>query len=580
MENSINFEDIFQYTSNAILVTDQNGKITHINNNATAILELDLDLIVGKHISDMLPLTEDLIDKCLSKRQKIFGHQIIGKKIQFVINLTPVVKQNQLLGAVCNFQKNSQFEISAQKSKSYIALNRQLETIFQASSDGLWVCRGDGKIISANKASEKLNGIDAAAIIGKNIKGLLESKVFDKSVTVKVMTSKKQETVMQYIAKTNKFLLSTGTPSLDDNGNIDLIVVNERDMTELNTLRKSYEKSQQEKQKYQEELSELSLRELEKSSIIAESNQMRNLHQMALKLSNIGASNILILGESGTGKSLLAKFIHKGSNRRSKPFVEVNCAALPENLLEAELFGYKKGAFTGASNKGKVGLIELAQGGTLFLDEIGDMPILLQSKLLKYLDDGEIRKVGGTELIKISCSTIAATNKNLKELVSAKEFREDLYYRLSSFVLDLPSLKNRIDDIPGLVRFYLNEFNKKYSTNKNITPYGLNYLLNHPFPGNIRELKSIIENAVVFCETNKIDDFIKASTPTDRQDNKEQLQFIDDNDNLNLAARVENLERQILQRAKEKFHTTRKIAVNLGVSQPTVVRKMQKYDIN
>ena len=295
----------------------------------------------------------------------------------------------------------------------YEILSRQFETIFHSSSDGIWVCDGKGVVININEASETLNGIRAEDVIGRNIKDLVKRKIFDQSVTTRVLATGKRQTVMQHIPKTGKYLLSTGTPSLTEDGKIALIVVNERDMTELNTLRKQFEQSQQAREKYRQELTDISLLELERNDIIAESAAMRRILQMALKLSQIGASNILILGESGTGKGLLARFIHKNSSRNNHPLVEINCAALPENLLEAELFGYEKGAFTGADEKGKIGLFELAQGGTLFLDEIGDMPLPLQAKLLKYLDNHEIRRVGGTRSIKVECATIAATNKDL-----------------------------------------------------------------------------------------------------------------------------------------------------------------------
>jgi len=579
MGESISYEDVFQYTSNGVLVTDRTGSITHINNRAIAILCLENTTIAGKSVGDVLPLTGELVQTCVTTREPILGRQILGQRAQFVVNVTPVIKRDRVVGSICNFQKLSVFEVSAQQTQSYKALSQQLEVIFQASSDGIWVCDGNGRIISINRASEKLNGVGAADIVGKHIVDLLDRKIFDKSVSIKVMASKQRETVMQYIARTDKFLLSTGTPSLDEDGNISLIVVNERDMTELNALRENYDRSQKEKEKFREELSELSLRELAHKSIIADSSKMRNIKQMALKLSSLGASNILILGESGTGKGLLAKLIHKSGKRRAQPFIEINCAALPENLLEAELFGYEKGAFTGADNRGKIGLIELAQGGTLFLDEIGDMPILLQAKLLKYLDDQEIRRIGGTKSIKISCATIAATNQDIKKLIGKKAFREDLYYRLSSFVLELPPLSERTDDIPGLVRFYLNEFNKKYDCNRVITPHGVRFLMNYRFPGNIRELKSIIENAVVLSESNRIDEFIEISTVTTRPDHREAQYRSEDEDSLDLTGRLERLEKHILQSARERCRTTREIAARVGISQPSVVRKLQKYDI-
>lgn len=579
MKETITHEDIFQYTSNGVLATDKDGIIIHINSKAEAVLKLDARAHIGKNIMNILPLTGNPVQQCLLSGGAILGYQVQGKKADLVLNITPIIKENILHGAVCNFQELQVFESSARKTQSYRTLNLQLETIFHASSDGIWVCDGQGVVISINKASETLNGIKSSEVIGHNIYDLLENGVFDQSVTSKVMASRQRETVMQYIGKTRRFLLSTGTPSLDENGDIALIVINERDMTELNTLRRQFEESQKVKEKYKDELSGLSLLELERKSIVAESNKMRQVLQMSLKLSHIGASNILVLGESGTGKGFLAKLIHKNSKRRKKPFVEINCAALPENLLEAELFGYEKGAFTGASDKGKVGLFELAQGGTLFLDEIGDMPISLQAKLLKYLDNHEIRRVGGTESIKISCATIAATNRNLKDLVAQMMFREDLYYRLSSFIIEIPPLRERNDDISGLVRFYLKEFNSKYNSQKTISPKAIQALQSHAFPGNIRELKSIIENSVVMSDSNPIDEFIQSSLLSGEGAPIRSRTPENGNDDLNLAARLGELEAQILRKAKNRYRTTREMAAGLGISQPSVVRKMQRYKI-
>ena len=580
MKEMIDFEDVFQCASNSIIVTDKSGIIIHINQKAAVVLELNSSVDHGRDIKDLLPVAGGFVQKCLQTGCAIIGSNITENRTQLIFDVTPAKRENVLLGTVCSFQELSLLELSAKETNTYQELNRQLETIFHSSSDGIWVCDGDGCVISINRASEKLNGIKASAVIGENVDNLLASKIFDQSVTSKVMASKSRETVMQYIAKTGRFLLSTGTPSLDEEGNIVLIVINERDMTELNTLRKQFEQSQKVKEKYKEELSELSLLELDRNSIIAESSKMRHILQMSLKLSHIGASNILILGESGTGKGLLAKQIHKNSTRRKKPFIEINCAALPEYLLEAELFGYEKGAFTGASEKGKVGLLELAQGGTLFLDEIGDMPVGLQSKLLKYLDNQEIRRVGGTESIKITCATVAATNQNLGSLVKQKLFREDFYYRLSSFILEIPPLKERIEDISGLIRFYLNEFNQKYQCSRTISPRAIKLLQKYSFPGNIRELKSMIENAVVMSETNYIDKFVQTSVIAEKPTTVIQEMQMISGEHLAFREKLAEFEKQLLLDAKMKYRTTREIAVNLGISQPSVVRKLNRYKIS
>jgi len=575
-------QDIFRFTRHIILVVDSSGSLCQYNEMAEEQLALDRNVHIGMPLSAIVPAMLEPLQDWLDNRIPIRDLPLTLDNSRFLLDITPIISPSGLSGAVCSLHEPASSSAGTVFRQTTVQfLNRHLETIFNAASDGIWVCDGHGKVLSINAASAKLNGIKPEEVTGRNVNDLLENKEFDQSVTAKVMASGKQETVMQYISRTKRFLLSTGTPSFTKDGTIDLIVINERDMTELNMLRKQVEEGQKVKEKITEELTELSLLELERKSIIAESSRMRQILQMSLKLSNLGASNILILGESGTGKGLLAKQIHKNSKRRKMPFIEINCAALPEHLLEAELFGYEKNAFTGASSRGKIGLFELANGGTLFLDEIGDMPLALQAKLLKYLDNQEIRRVGGTESIKISCATIAATNQNLGSLVKQKLFREDLFYRLNSFTLELPPLRERSEDISGLIRHYLNAFNTKYDSHKTITPNGMRLLQAYTFPGNIRELKNIIENGVVLSDTNHIDEFIKAGisgeapAPLDSRHAQGGSEI-----DTNLPARLTEFEKQCLQEARRQYTTTREIAAALGISQPSVVRKLQKYNIH
>ncbi len=578
MGEKIDFIDIFQNTSNGVIATDAEGVITHINRRSENYLNIDARQHVGRPVSEVLPLTGRVIHQCLENGMAIYGRQISGKKAQIILNVNPIMRGNRLIGAVCVFQELSLFEASAKQLASYRQLNLQLETIFNASSDGLWVCNGQGIVIAINRASEILNGLKAKDVIGRGVEELLDCNVFDQSVTRLVLASGHRKTVMQYIAKTDKYLLSTGTPVRDDKGGIFLVVVNERDITELNHLRRQIVQNREITEKYREKLADLSLLELRRNEIIAESGKMRHVLQMSLKLSRIDGSNILILGESGTGKGLLARLIHKNSNRHKNPFVEINCAALPENLLEAELFGYEKGAFTGASDKGKIGLFELAQGGTLFLDEIGDMPLTLQAKLLKYLDDKEIRRIGGTRSTKVECSTIAATNQDLSALVRQRKFREDLYYRLNSFILKIPPLRERSEDITGLVRFYLNKYNRKYKCDKKIDARVIQSLEKHPFPGNVRELKNIIENAVVMSDENRIDQFIQSGLKVNEPIYDPGMTG-DQSKNLHLAEHLRAAERKVLQQARQQCRTTREMAAVLGISQPSVVRKLNAHKL-
>ncbi|MEN8212149.1 MAG: sigma 54-interacting transcriptional regulator, partial [Thermodesulfobacteriota bacterium] len=327
-----------------------------------------------------------------------------------------------------------------------------LQAIFDQSADGLMICDHQGVILKLNSAAEKLNGVKASDLVGKDVISLVKEGHIDRSATKEVIDSKRQVSVIQKSPSSEYTLLVTGTPVFDDNNNICFIVINERDISLIESMKKELLLARQESESIKNELTQLNLLELKENNIVAQSNSMKQTLRLALKLAVIKASNILIQGESGTGKGLLAKFIHQHYSRQKKPFIQINCAALPENLLEAELFGYEKGAFTGASEHGKTGLFELANGGTLFLDEIAEMSAKVQAKLLKYLDDHEIMPIGGITPKKIECSIIAATNRDLEKMTLNKKFRLDLFHRLNTFTLVIPPLKERPEDILELVQ--------------------------------------------------------------------------------------------------------------------------------
>ena len=578
MSKTLTYRHIFEATSNGAVVTDAAGIIRFMNSQAESILQFKASKCLGTHIIDVLPLTGPLVMTCLETGEPQLGRHIIGKFVDLVVNITPVTQAGTLAGAVCNFQEMGQFEQTALQLESYRRLNRQLETIFKASSDGIWVCDAAGQVINVNDASKRLNGIEDQDVIGKKIVDLLKMGLFDRSVTLEVLETRRQVSVMQYIKKTGRYLLSTGTPVFDEEGRISLVVINERDMTQLNAIREQLEQNHMVTEKIKNELAELSMLELKNQEIVAESDKMRQVLRVGLKLANMDASNILILGESGVGKGLLAKFIHKNSRRHTKPFIQINCATLPESLLEAELFGYERGAFTGAREKGKVGLFELAQEGTLFLDEIGELPLALQAKLLKYLDDQEVMRLGGVTSKKIDCTIIAATNKKLSAEVAKRSFRQDLYYRLNTFTLQIPPLRQRPEDIFELVNTYLGKYNQAYDTDKHLLPEGLEMLQAYSFPGNVRELKGLLKKAVVMCEERCLDDFlarsIKASSAVPTQSE------FSSRSGRSLAAELDARERDILKDAAKAGRTTREIAAALKISQTSVVRKLKKHGLS
>ena len=451
-----------------------------------------------------------------------------------------------------------------------------LQTIFDRSADGLMICDAQGKILKLNKAAEILNGVKASEVLGKDVRTLVKEGQIDRSATQEVLETKRQVSVIQTTPRSDYTLLVTGTPVFDDNHNILFVVVNERDISLIESMRKELALVRQESEKIKDELTELTLLELKENNIVAQSDSMKQTLTLALKLSAINASNILIQGESGTGKGLLAKFIHKHSSGSKKPFIQINCAALPENLLEAELFGYTKGAFTGASEKGRIGLFELASGGTIFLDEIGEMSIGVQAKLLQCLDYHEIMPIGGTVPKKIDCSIIAATNLDIETRTFNKKFRLDLFHRLNTFTLLIPPLRNRPEDILELVRITLKKYNKQYNRRARIGYKAFETLQTYDFPGNVRELINIIKQAIVMCDRRSLDDYlIKALNKTKPPGTKKEPM----KEGSTLSDKIWAVENEMLIQAAMKCFTTREAARFLGISQPSVVRKFKKHGI-
>ncbi|MCP4718112.1 MAG: PAS domain S-box protein [Desulfobacteraceae bacterium] len=448
-----------------------------------------------------------------------------------------------------------------------------LNTIFDRSEDGLMLCDAQGRILKMNRAAERLNGIKASEVEGKDVKTLVHEGQINRSATQEVLDTKRQVSLVQTTPRSAYTLLVTGTPVFNDDNEISYVVINERDISLIEDMKRELVQVRQESEKMRDELTELTLLELKNNHIVAQSSSMKQTLGLAMKLAKIDASNILIQGESGTGKGLLAKFIHKNSNWSKKPFIQINCAALPENLLEAELFGYEPGAFTGARESGKAGLFELAAGGTLFLDEIGELSLPVQAKLLKYLDDHEIMPVGGTIAKKIDCSIIAATNRNLDQRTLKKQFRLDLLYRLNTFTLSIPPLRKRPEDILELTATCLKQYNKKYNRRTYIGYKAYDVLKSYSFPGNVRELMNIVKQAVVMCDRRFLDDYIIRATALVRP----RVNPIESAAEDSLPEKLLSAEYEMLMQAVIQCNTTREAAAFLGISQPTVVRKLKKH---
>ncbi len=337
--------------------------------------------------------------------------------------------------------------------------------------------------------------------------------------------------------------------------------------------------------------------DFEIEGLVSESKLMESIIRTIRKLAPLDTC-ILLTGSSGVGKTLIAKHIHKKSKRKDKTFVEINCGAIPESLLESELFGYEDGAFTGANKGGKVGLIELADGGTLFLDEIGELPLNLQVKLLKVVQDKRITPVGSTKEKTVDFRLITATNRNIEEMVYEKKFREDLYYRINVVGLEIPDLKERKEDLYALIFAFLDKYNTLYNFDIKMSPEATKKLIAYDWPGNVRELENVMERSVLFCEGRMILEEnlpicvqYKKTKTEERQLNNEHIQTVhtinDQIDELEEALKIyegqtlkeilENVEKKIIYSALKKNKSTSGVAKSLGMSQPTAHRKISKY---
>lgn len=301
---------------------------------------------------------------------------------------------------------------------------------------------------------------------------------------------------------------------------------------------------------------------------------MIRIKEMAIKIGAMDAT-VVITGESGTGKEVVANLIQKNSKRADKAFIKVNCAAIPETLFESEFFGYEKGTFTGANVNGKMGIFEMANGGTLFLDEIGELPLAMQSKVLRVLQEKEVRRIGGEENKPVDVRIIAATNRNLKKEMEKGNFRSDLYYRLFVVPINIPPLRQRKEDIAPLTNYFLNKFNAMYEVKKEISSEAIKAMEKYNWYGNVRELRNIIERLVVSGEGNTISAFQVEMCL--KEDNFNNAEPVKNGENATLDELIENYEKQIIIQAVEECGTLTAAAQKLNVNKSTISRKLKKY---
>ena len=436
-----------------------------------------------------------------------------------------------------------------------------------------YITDGEGRTLYINEAYSKGTGIQWKDVIGKRVDEL--EQLFTEPVVPLVIAQRKIVQTLATVKTVNKQVLLTGVPIFDAEENLKYVVANDHDSAYIRRLQEQFDTLQAAKSKDDAEIRYLRGLQNGQRELCFRSKAMGRIMELVEQIAPVNAT-VLITGESGTGKEVIADAIYQRSSRVNKPFIKINCAAIPPQLLESELFGYEEGAFTGANKKGKMGMLELANHGTIFLDEIGDMSMDLQSKMLRALQQQEIIRVGGKKAIKLDLRIIAATNKNLPEEVREKRFREDLYYRLNVVPIQLPALRERSEDIKPLTEHFLALFCKRYHKDISITADAVKCFLSYPWPGNIRELENFVERLVVIHTGKRVT----------RQDVLPLLNLPVQGDTPSypemdtLKHTVQAVERDCILRAIRNYGSKRKAAKALGISHSTLVLKCQQLGIN
>lgn len=449
-------------------------------------------------------------------------------------------------------------------------------SVLENSYDGIYITDKNSITIYVNKAYENLTGHKRSEYVGKHMDDLIKAGIMKVHITRDVIASKKSVTTREELIS-GKNVLITGNPIFNNNNEIIAVVTNVRDISEIISLEKKERLAKEVISRYQKQFFDASTMK----NIVCESANTISVFNFAAKVAPKD-STVLLTGETGVGKEVVAKYIHYNSLRKDNNYIKINCGAIPENLLESELFGYVGGAFTGADPNGKPGLFELADNGTLFLDEIGELPLNLQSSLLRVLQDGEVTRVGSTKTRRVSVRIIAATNRNLKQMIEEKTFREDLYYRLNVISINIPPLRERRDDIPPLAELFIERLNKKYNTKKQVSDTFLLELMSMSWPGNVRELSNFVERQYILSESDILTS-IHDTTNNKKNDTYQDIQnsissaAAEDPDSLNMDKVVSSIEAALIKTSLKKSSNTKEAAKLLGISQPTFSRKYNKY---
>ncbi|WP_338751704.1 sigma 54-interacting transcriptional regulator [Bacillus sp. FJAT-52991] len=539
-----------------IVTTNEKFEVNFMNETAEQILGLSRSILVSRNYKTMVA-TEENLDEILAGERK-FGVECSFNFKKIMGHFSPIYHEGRIQGLVHVFYLQQLLEEAVSELQFVRELSEELQAIYAASNEQIMVIEPSGVIMSVAGAflQSFWKGLSKESLIGQNVNDLAQQGRLEPNI-VDFCVEEKQRVSLAQHNRYNSKILSTATP-VYKKGALQKIIVLSQDVTadepvERRFLGEDHPPVVHKKMVY---------RSMVMTQLVEEMKQVAAVD-----------STVIITGESGVGKEVIASHIHAYSDRSTQPFVTINCGAIPENLLESELFGHEKGSFTSANDQ-KKGLFEAAHGGTIFLDEISEIPLHMQVKLLRVLQEREVVRIGGLTPIPVNVRVLAATNRNLKKMVQEQTFREDLFYRLHVVPLAIPPLRKRKDDIAPLSLYFLKEFNATYQKEKKLSREGLHLLESYQWPGNIRELQNVMERLVVTSKKEEIsgNDVFRAIWDTDG----EEAGHITVKGIIPLKEAVEEMEHQLIQLAVGKYGTAAKAASVLGVSASTISRRMKK----
>ena len=428
-----------------------------------------------------------------------------------------------------------------------------------------------------NKRYEQLTGLKKEELIGRLVTELVNEGKYDVVLNPDIVKTGKPKTSTQ-VTRLGRNVILDGYPVFNEAGKVALVVTFVRDVTLLSQMKEQIDHQQSMIDKCRDGVQLLVSKNFDSNPMLFNSPQMQTLIDLADRISRTDAT-VLLLGETGVGKDILARRIHERSPRANKPFFKIDCATIPANLIESELFGYEPGAFSGANTKGKPGFFEMADTGTLFLDEIGELPVTMQAKLLRVLQDQEVMRLGSTKVKKVDIRIIAATNRDLHDAVKEGTFRSDLYYRLRVAVLNIPPLRERTGDILPLAEYFMAKFGAKYRKHVKLSDSTKRLLESYRWPGNVREMENLIQSLIVTRDKQLIEN---SDLPN------HMMQYEEDKKNIiiksalgegkrSLSDIMEDLEKNFLKQALDHYGSVTETAKALKVDRATVYRKMKKH---